>query len=150
MASRAVHIEVTDTLETDSFINAQRRFVCIRGPIQQLRSDQGTNFVGARTELKTALQELDHAKIRNELQRHDCDWFTFSMNVPSAGHVGGVWERQIRSVRNQRNVLNAVLHNNGWHLNAESLEPLSAKQMRSSTVAHWQLIPWPFHHPWTP
>lgn len=113
MASRAVHIEVTDTLETDSFINAQRRFVCIRGPIQQLRSDQGTNFVGARTELKTALQELDHGKIRNELQRHDCDWFTFSMNVPSAGHVGGVWERRIRSVRNERNVLNAVLHNNG-------------------------------------
>ena len=118
MASRAVHLEVADTLETDSFINALRRFVCRRGPIRKLRSDQGTNFVGARTELKTALQELDHGKIRSELQRHDCDWFTFNMNVPSASHMGGVWERQIRSVRN---VLNALLHSNGSQLNGESL-----------------------------
>ena len=50
MASRAVHIEVADTLETDSFMSALRRFVCRRGPIRQLRGDQGTNFVGAKTE----------------------------------------------------------------------------------------------------
>ena len=118
MASRAVHLEVADTLETDSFINALRRFVCRRGPIRKLRSDQGINFVGASTKLKTALQELDHGKIRSGLQRHDCDWFMFNMNVPSASHMGGVWERQIRSVRN---VLNALLHSNGSQLNGESL-----------------------------
>lgn len=124
MASRAVHIEVADTLETDSFINALRRFVSRREPIRQLRSDQGTNFVGARTELKATLQELDHGKIRNELQRHDCDWFTFSMNVSSASLVEGVWERQIRSVRN---VLNALLHDNGSQLTVSPSEPLCAK-----------------------
>ena len=99
MASRAVHVEVVATLETDSFINAFRRFISRRGPIRQLRSDHGTNFVGARRELKVALEELDHDKIRSVLQRHDCDWFVFKMNVPSASHMGGVWERQIRSVR---------------------------------------------------
>ena len=87
MASRAVHIEVAATLETDSFISALRRFVCRRGAIRQLRSDQGTNFVGARRQLKAALEELDHDKIRAELQRHDCDWFEFNMNVPSASHM---------------------------------------------------------------
>ena len=51
MASRAVHIETANSLETDAFINALRRFICRRGPIRQLRSNQGTNFVGARTEL---------------------------------------------------------------------------------------------------
>ena len=121
MASRAVHIEVAATLETDSFISALRRFVCRRGPIRQLRSDQGTNFVGARRELKAALEELDHDKIRAELQRHDCDWFEFNMNVPSASHMGGVWERQIRSVRN---VLAALLQSNGSQLNDESLRTL--------------------------
>ena len=84
MASRAVHIEVADTLETDSFFNALHIFVSRRGPICKIRSDQGTNFVGARTDMKAALQELDHGKIRNELQRHYCDWFTISINVPSA------------------------------------------------------------------
>ena len=95
--------------------------MCRRGPIRQLRSDQGTNFVGARTELKAALKELDQSKIRNELQRHNCDWFIFNMNVPSASHMGGVWERQIRSVRD---VLAALLLSNGAQLNGESLSTL--------------------------
>ena len=48
MSSRAVHVETASSLETDSFIHALRRFLCRRGPVRQLRSDQGTNFIGAR------------------------------------------------------------------------------------------------------
>ena len=55
MASRAVHLEVSNSLETDSFINALRPFICRRGPVRQLRSDQGTNFIGAKRELREAL-----------------------------------------------------------------------------------------------
>ena len=121
MASRAVHIEVAQTLETDSFISALRRFICRRGPIRQLRSDQGTNFVGAQRELKIALEEMDNERIGRELQRHDCDWFHFKMNVPSASHMGGTWERQIRTVRN---VLATLLHKNGLQLDDESLHTL--------------------------
>ena len=28
------------------------------------------------------------------------NWFVFKMNGPSASHMAGVWERQIRQVRN--------------------------------------------------
>ena len=118
MASRAIHLEVAHTLETDSFINALRRFICRRGPIRQMRSDQGTNFVGAKRELKEALGELDHDKIGKELLQNNCDWFSFKMNVPSASHMGGVWERQIRSVRS---VLSVLLENNENELDDESL-----------------------------
>ena len=118
MASRAVHIEVAASLETDSFINALRRFLSRRGPIRQLRSDQGTNFVGAKRELKEALKELNGDAVRKELLRNNCDWFEFKMNVPSASHMGGVWERQIRTVRN---VLSAILERNGSQLNDEAL-----------------------------
>ena len=100
MASRAVHIETANSLETDSFINALRRFISRRGPIRQLRSDQGTNFVGACTELAQALTEMDQEKIRTKLLEEQCDWFSFKMNVPAASHMGGVWERLIRSARN--------------------------------------------------
>ena len=49
MASRAIHLEIAASLTTDSFLNAYRRFVCRRGPIQQLRSDQGS--VGYSTKI---------------------------------------------------------------------------------------------------
>ena len=121
MASRAVHIETANSLETDSFINALRRFISRRGPIRQLRSDQGTNFVGARTELAQALAEMDQEKIRTKLLEEQCDWFSFKMNVPAASHMGGVWERQIRSARN---VLSSLLLDNGKQLDDESLRTL--------------------------
>ncbi len=47
LCSRAVHIETTVDLSTDSFLNALRRFQALRGPLRLLRSDQGTNFIGA-------------------------------------------------------------------------------------------------------
>ena len=50
LASRAIHIEVAHSMETDTFLQALRRFICRRGPIRELRSDQGTNFVGAENE----------------------------------------------------------------------------------------------------
>ncbi|CAB4008321.1 uncharacterized protein LOC110040095, partial [Paramuricea clavata] len=89
LASRAVHLEIAHSLSTDSFINALRRFVCRRSPVRQLRSDQGTNFVGAKGELKDAISELDHEKISSEMLKHHCDWVVFKMNVPSASHMGG-------------------------------------------------------------
>ena len=51
LTCRAVHIDTTNSLETD-FINALRRFVARRANIRLLRSDQGTNIVGADTEQK--------------------------------------------------------------------------------------------------
>lgn len=121
MASRAIHLEIVTSLTTDLFLNAYRRFVCHRGPIQQLRSDQGTNFVGAKNELEAALHEMNHNKIQRELLKDNCDWFAWKMNVPHASHMGGVWERQIKTVRS---VLTGLLENHGNQLDDESLRTL--------------------------
>ena len=121
MASRAIHLESATSLETDSFPNALRCFLSRRGPVHQIRCDQGTNFVGARRELKEALAEVDHNPIKVELQRSHCDWIDFKMNVPAASHMGGVWERQIRTVRS---VLFSFLASNGSQLDDESLRTL--------------------------
>ena len=48
---RAVHIEVASSLETDSFIQALRRFVARRGAVREITSDNGTNLVGAENEI---------------------------------------------------------------------------------------------------
>lgn len=71
--------------------------------------------------MKTALAELDHKRIKAELLQENCDWFTFAMNVLSSSHMGGVWERQIRTVRS---VLSPLLQNNGLQLDDESLRTL--------------------------
>ena len=53
---RAVHIEVADSLDTDSCINAILRFVSRRGQVTIMRSDNGNNFVGAEREMREAIQ----------------------------------------------------------------------------------------------
>ena len=58
LACRADHVETTNSLSTDSFINCLRRFLSIRGPIRTLRSDRGTNFVGAEHELLLRYRNL--------------------------------------------------------------------------------------------
>ena len=121
MSSRAVHLETAASLTTDSFLSAYRRFIGRRGPVRQLRSDQGTNFVGASNELKAALSEMNQDTLTKEMAKTSCDWISFKMNVPSASHMGGAWERQIRTVRR---VLSALLHDHGSQLDDESLQTL--------------------------
>lgn len=118
---RAIHIETAVSLTTDSFINALRRFISIGGPIRDLRSDRGTNFIGAKRELAEVVSEMNEDQIRQFLLQEGCDYLAFKTNVPSASHMGGVWERQIRSVRN---VLEALMRDHGTQLCDEGLRTL--------------------------
>ena len=118
MSCRAVHIEVTSKLDADTFIQALRRFVGRRGQVRSIRTDNGTNFIGAENELKKALKEMDHTKIQEYLAGEGCDWIVWEKNPPEASHMGGVWERQIRSVRT---ILTALMKEHSTHLNEESL-----------------------------
>ena len=110
LCSRAIPIEIAYSLETDSFILSLRRFIGRRGNIQLMRSDNGTNFVGAAKELQKAFQEMDHNQISQYLQRHGNDWLTSIRNPPTASLMRGVWKRQIRTARS---ILNALLKTHG-------------------------------------
>lgn len=106
MTTRAIHIEVIESLDTSSLINALRRFFAIRGPVRLLRSDQGTNFIGARKELGIA-SNLDCDAIRNHLSDSGCTWL---FNPPHAPHMGGAWERMVGVAKR---ILNAMLLQHG-------------------------------------
>ena len=103
LTTRAVHIEVLESLETDTFINGLRRFIARRGSVKVMRSDNGSNFVGAEKELRLELQKIDPAKTADAMSLQGIDW---RFNPPYASHFGGVWERMIRSIRR---ILNGLL-----------------------------------------
>ena len=84
------------SLDTESFINALRRFIARRGLPEQIRSDNAGNFVKGEKELRGALQAWNQAQIHECLLQHDVKWI---FNPPAASHFGGVWERCIRTVR---------------------------------------------------
>ncbi|XP_013402109.1 uncharacterized protein LOC106167786 [Lingula anatina] len=100
MCSRAIHIELLDDMSTDSFIKALRCFIVTRGAVRQICSDQGSNFIGAINEFQ---HRVDSNKLATFLTKRQCK---FILNAPHASHTGGVWERQIRTVRE---ILNSVL-----------------------------------------
>ena len=113
LTTRAVHLEVLNTMDTDTFINALRRFVARRGCPLKMWSDNGTNYVGCQNELKRCLKQLDHDKIYAHCTKQNIQWH---FNTPDAPHMGGVFERMVQTVKR---VLMAVIGNN--QLNDEIL-----------------------------
>ena len=52
LSTRAVHLELVEDYSSDAFIAAFKRFTTRRGHCATLVSDQGTDFVGADSELR--------------------------------------------------------------------------------------------------
>jgi hypothetical protein len=96
LVTRAIHIEVSSELSTDSFLQALQRFMARRGRPSVIRSDNGTNFVGGERELRECLESWNQEKIRDQLMQENISW---TFNTPTASHMGGVWERMVRSIR---------------------------------------------------
>ena len=67
LQSRAVHLEMSWSLDTESFLQAFTRFVKRRGVPEFVVSDNGGNFVAAEKELRHALASLDQTKIASNL-----------------------------------------------------------------------------------
>ena len=103
LSTRSCHIEISHSLNTDSFILALRRFIARRGPVKSIRSDNGTNFVRGCKELKEAINQWNKDHIDNFCKQRNIKWL---FNPPSASHFGGVYEREIRTTRK---VLNSLL-----------------------------------------
>ena len=101
---RCVHLEVVDSQDTDDFINAFRRFTNRRGSPVNVYSDCGSNFKGAVNELEDLFENLDKDAVKSFAASKGIAW---NFNPPSAPHMGGVWERLIRSVKE---VMAGLLH----------------------------------------
>ncbi|KAJ0177792.1 hypothetical protein K1T71_006665 [Dendrolimus kikuchii] len=79
---RAVHLELTESLSTNSFLMTLRRFIARRGRPRTIYTDNGTNFVGAANLLK----ELDWQTIEETTNIDRIQW---KFSVPTAPWWGG-------------------------------------------------------------
>lgn len=109
---RAVHVEVVHSLSAESCKMAIRRFIARRGVPQQIFSDNGTNFRGAARELAEEVKAINR-ELASTFTNAELKWV---FNPPSAPHMGGVWERKVRSIKDAFNSLH-----HGQHLNDEEL-----------------------------
>ena len=117
LCSRATHIGTTNCMTTDSFIRALRRLISRRRNIRIIRSNIGSNFVGASTELKRTFSEIEKKKINGFLTKLGWQCLIWRYSPPNVNNMGGVWERQIRSARS----IFVALQKHGESLLDESL-----------------------------
>ena len=97
--SRAVHLEMLESMDTASFRMAFNRFQAVRGDCAYLRSDAGSNFMGARNELPQEEKLVPDQVLQEVRSSWEQQGKTWDVNPPLASHFGGVWERAIGQVR---------------------------------------------------
>ncbi|XP_055621992.1 uncharacterized protein LOC129765605 [Toxorhynchites rutilus septentrionalis] len=95
MTVRAIHLEITGSLSTESCKFAIRRFIARRGSPQEIYSDQGTNFRGASNELIKEIRGINE-KLADTFTNTATQWH---FNPPASPHMGGAWERMVKTVK---------------------------------------------------
>ncbi|CAC5406219.1 unnamed protein product [Mytilus coruscus] len=115
---RSIHLELAHSLDTDSCINAIRRFIARRGVPEFIRTDNGTNLVGSERELREEINRWNMNRMQEFMIQRHIQW---EFNPPSASHFGGVWERLIRSVLK---ALFSIMHEQNIRLTDEGLMTL--------------------------
>ena len=83
--TRAVHLEVTDSLSLSDCVLAIKRFVARRGMPTSFHSDNAKTFQGVQNNLQTIFGHLAPK---------------WNFIAPRAPWWGGFWERMVRSVKN--------------------------------------------------
>jgi hypothetical protein len=95
LETRAVHLEMAYSLDTDAFLNAFFRMMDRRGVPAQMFSDNGGNFVKGEKELRE-LQELDNQRVQRATAEKRIKW---NFQPPAAPHFGGSHEVMIRAAK---------------------------------------------------
>lgn len=92
--TRAVHLELVSDASTPQFMQALRRLIARRGPVKEIWSDNGTNFVGANNEMNRIFEgKVSAQSISDQFQ------IKWHFITPLAPHHGGLHEAAVKSVK---------------------------------------------------
>ena len=97
LSSRAVHLEVVQSMDTNAFIQAFQRFYNRRGTKPKVMySDNGGNFLMANKEINKGIRLWNSHHFRSALAKKEIEW---RFNPLLASHQGGFYEAFFRIVR---------------------------------------------------
>ncbi|XP_066260985.1 uncharacterized protein [Euwallacea similis] len=100
MATKAVHIELVSNLSTDAFLMTLKRFISRRGNPSMIFSDNASNFLGAKNQLREVHQffkSKNHSdSVINFLFTNQTQW---KFIPPRSPHWGGIWESAIKNAK---------------------------------------------------
>ncbi|XP_073814325.1 uncharacterized protein [Musca autumnalis] len=91
---RAVHIEIAYSLDTSSCVMCFNSFIARRGIPNEIYTDNGTNFKATAKIFSSESKAFDLEGTASML-----DHVKWKFNPPAALHMGGAWERLVRSVK---------------------------------------------------
>ena len=92
---RAIHLEIVESLSTESFLQALRRFASQHGWPTTVISDNGKSFVGTEKELRKLLVE-GRRQIQDFAVLHKMRWI---FTTPLSPHQGGIYESLIKQTK---------------------------------------------------
>lgn len=116
LATKAVHLELVSDLSTQAFLACLRRFIGRRGKPSDIFSDNATNFHGAKNFIDSQFNICASEPIQNFVSEECIKWHFIPPNTP---HFGGLWEGNIKSMKNH-----LVKVSNSALLNFEELSTL--------------------------
>ena len=100
LSTKAVHIEVVSDMTTSAFIAALKRFIARRGCPTTIHSDNGSNFIGAKNQLKQLYSFLRSKDLNSSVSQHllkqRITWNTIPERSP---HFGGLWESAVKKMK---------------------------------------------------
>ena len=69
MTTRAVHFKIAGSLKASSLLSAFFRFIQRRGPVKEMYSNRGTNFVLAERDLRNGIMHCNQQKIHDSMSK---------------------------------------------------------------------------------
>ena len=99
--TRAVHLELLNSMTTEDFLQAFRYMANRRGMAQMIHSDNQTTFHKAAKVFKASTQrvrfmKIDPAVVEDKLANQGVSW---KFITERASHLGGHWERVCRQLK---------------------------------------------------
>ncbi|XP_075150765.1 uncharacterized protein LOC142224874 [Haematobia irritans] len=98
-ATKAVHLEATSDLSSQSFLAAFARFIARRGCPSCIYSDNGKNFTGTAALFKKDRLEFMKTLQAETLQQYSHNDLNWKFIPPGAPHMGGLWEAGVKSFK---------------------------------------------------